>query len=213
MYQHTITTLLLLAATAYPASAQNPYTTAPKNYRLEFENESVRVSRAMFAPGDRLPVHDHPGNPTVFVYLTDGGPIRFTHVEPAFTVERPAVKEGAIRYHTGAKETHIVEYMGDAPSEYLRIELKTERPEKETQHIRIAADDQTPFENGQLRISRSHCPAQHRCPVAKYPAVIVTLNDRSVSWYEAGSAFKNAKDETARQILVELKTKPLAAAR
>ena len=80
--------MLLLAAVAYPAAAQNPYTTASKNYRLEFENESVRVSRAMFAPGDKLPVHDHPGNPTVFVYLTDGGPIRFTHVEPAFTVER-----------------------------------------------------------------------------------------------------------------------------
>ena len=205
--------MLLTAAAACPAAGQNAYETAPRNYRLEFENESVRISRAIFAPGDKLAVHDHPGNPTVFVYLTDGGPIRFTHVEPAFTAERPTVKEGAIRYHTGAKEIHIVEYMGDAPSQYLRIELKTERPEKETQHIRIAADDQTPFENGQLRISRSQCLAQHHCPPAKYPAVIVTLNDHSASWYEAGSAFQNATNETARQIIVELKTKPIAAAR
>ena len=69
--------------------AQDPYVVAPKNYSLEFENDSVRVSRAMLAPGDKLPVHDHPANPTVFVYLTDGGPIRFTHVQPEFTVERP----------------------------------------------------------------------------------------------------------------------------
>lgn len=117
IYHLIVTTILLLGAAACPAAAQNAYETAPRNYRLEFENESVRISRAMFAPGDKLPVHDHPGNPTVFVYMTDGGPIRFTHVKPAFTAERRAVKEGAIRYHTGAKETHIVEYMGDAPSE------------------------------------------------------------------------------------------------
>ncbi len=207
MYQRISITLLFVAAIV-PGVSQKPYTACPKNYRLELENDWVRVSRAMFAPGDKLPVHDHPARPTVFVYLSDGGPIRFTHVQPQFTVERPAVREGAIRFHTGAKETHVVEYLGAEPSEYLRIELKTERPDKKPQHIRIAADDQTPFENSQIRISRPACAAHQLCAPREYPAVVVRLNDRSVSWAQKGDAGKIESDETSRQVRVELKTRP-----
>jgi hypothetical protein len=203
----------LSAAIILPGVAQNPYTVSPKNYRLEFENDWVSVSRAMFAPGDKLPVHDHPARPAVYVYLTDGGPIRFTHIQPQFTVERPPVKAGGIRFHTGAKETHVVEYLGSDPSEYLRIELKTDRPDKKPQHIRIAADDQRPFENSQIRISRSTCEAHRQCAQLEYPAVIVRLNDRTVSWTEKSGVIKNDTDETSQEIRVELKTQPAAQSR
>ncbi len=209
MYHSTTMALLFFGAT-YTGIAQNPYAVCPRNYRLELENDWVRVSRAMFAPGDKLPVHDHPARPAVFVYLTDGGPIRFTHIQPEFTAERPAVREGGIRFHTGAKETHVVEYLGDAPSEYLRIELKTERPEKKSQHVRIAADDLRPFENSQIRVSRFLCESKRECAPLEYPGLVVRLNERSVSWYEAGSAIKNESDEMSRQIRIELKTSPLA---
>jgi hypothetical protein len=211
MYQHN--TFLLLLAAAFPVAAQSPYAVAPQNYRLEFENESVRVSRASFAPGDRLPIHDHPAAPAVFVYLTDGGPIRFTHITPAFTVERAPVERGGIRFHSGAKETHIVDYLGDRPSEYLRIELKTERPDKQVQHVRIAATDHKPFENGQLRISRSLCAGRDSCGHLDFAAVIVNLSDRSVAWYAAGDTVRNGKDDPALQIRIELKTKPAGLAR
>ena len=213
MYHDNILRLFLLVAGAFPAMAQDPFIAVPKNYRLEFENDSVRVSRAMFAPGDKLPIHDHPAYPTVFVYLTDGGPIRFTHIQPKFTVERPAVEKGGIRFHTGTKETHVVEYLGDSPSEYLRIELKTERPDKKTQHIRIAPDDRTPFENSQLRISRAQCSATQPCPDPAWPAIIVSLEDRSVWWLEARDIARSERDGTTHQIRVELNTKPLAGSR
>ncbi len=166
--------------------AQSPYTVCPKNYRLELENDWVRVSRAMFAAGDKLPVHDHPAHPTVFVYLTDGGPIRFTHIQPEFNAERPAVREGGIRFHTGAK-----------------------RPEKKSQHVRMAPDDLRPFENSQLRISRFLCASKRECARMEYPGLMVQLNDRTVSWYETGSAIKNESDEASSQIRIELKTKPV----
>src|ERR1700732_4892986 len=67
---HGIRTVLLIAAATFPAAAQNPYKVSPKNYRLEFENDWVSVSRAMLAPGDKLPVHDHPARPAVSAYLT-----------------------------------------------------------------------------------------------------------------------------------------------
>jgi hypothetical protein len=213
MYQDNVSHLLLILAAIGPALAQDPFTVAPKNYRMEFENEWVRVSRAMFFPGDKLPVHDHPANPTVFVYLTNGGSIRFTHIQPVFTVERQPVKAGAIRFHTGATETHVAEYLGKSATEYLRIELKTERPDRTRQHIRIAADDEKPFENGQLRISRSQCPANQDGAGSAYPAAIVSMNDRSVSWQEAGKRITNPKDETVRQIRVELKTNPALSKR
>ena len=198
-----------LCLLAFPAFSQNPYTTSPRNYQLVFENDSVRVSKAMFAPGDRLPVHEHPAGPTVFVYLTDGGPIKFTHVEPKFTVERKSVKAGAVRFHTGSKETHIVEYMGDAPSEYFRIELKTDRPEKKTGTLRVAAGETKPFEDSQLRISRSECAPNESCAPLEHPSVVVTLKDRSVSWHLAGSRYRNESAEPLHQIRLELKTKPL----
>jgi hypothetical protein len=181
---------VLSAGIILPGLAQNPYTISPKNYRLEFENDWVSVSRAMFAPGDKIPVHDHPARPAVYVYLTDGGPIRFTHVQPQFTAERPSVKAGGIRFHLGAKETHVVEYLGSEPSEYVRIELKTDRPDKTPQHIRIPADDQRPFENSQIRISRSTCEAHRACAQLEYRAVVVSLNDRGVSWVDSVAPFR-----------------------
>ncbi len=208
MYHFTIIWMLLAAAC--PLAAQNPYTVAPNNYRLEFENESVRVSRASFAPGDKLPIHQHPAAPTVFVYLTDGGPIRFTHITPAFTAERAPVQRGGIRFHTGAEETHEVEYLGDQPSEFLRIELKTERPDQASQHVRIAANDHKPFENRQLRISRAHCAGRESCGGSQYASVVVNLSDRSVAWFGAGGNFINQKDDPALLIRVELKTQPTA---
>src|SRR5690348_427713 len=129
------------------AFAQDPYTTAPDNYKLEFENDWVRVSRVIYRPGDKLPVHSHPVYPTVYVYVTDGGPIIFGHQEFA-TMQRRPVKAGQIRFNRGNKETHTTEYLGDAPSEYVRLELKTEPVDLPRRDIRIAPDDSKPFENG-----------------------------------------------------------------
>jgi hypothetical protein len=162
---------------------QDPFRTSPKNYKLEFENQLVRVSRVSYRPGDKLPVHDHPALPTIYIYVTDGGPILFGHQEFA-PMRRSAVKAGQIRFNRGNKETHTTEYLGDTPSEYVRIELKMDGIEKPRRDVRIAADDNTPFENGQLRIERAHCSP---CTALPDPAVVVTMGDRRVRWV-AGAA-------------------------
>ncbi len=183
---------------------QNPYATAPRNYFLELDNDWVRVSRAIYHPGDKIPEHQHPDLPTVYVYLTDGGPVHFSHIRPSFTAKRGAVKMGGIRFHSGSKETHVVEYEGDTVSEFLRIELKTERPDKKAEHVRLAPEDGKGFENGQIRIER--CGGKSRCAAA-YPAVVVDVAAKSFRWQaDAGGA-----GEGAQGIRVELKTKPGAA--
>jgi hypothetical protein len=189
--------LCALAACAWAVFAQDAYRTCPQNYTLEFENQYVRISRVRHLPGDSLPVHSHPSLPTVYVYLTDGGPIRFSHVSPKFTIERPAVRAGGIRFNRNAQvETHTVEYLGDAPAEYLRVELKT-TPGDKHRDFRIAADDMEPREDQMIRISRPVAVAALRTP-----AVAVTVADRSYRFLGAGEAAPAGKDV----VLIELKT-------
>lgn len=160
------------------AYAQNPYTLLSKNYSLEFENESVRVSRVRHSPGDRLAEHSHPALPTVYIYLTDGGPIRFTHKTPKFTVERPPVTAGMVRFNRNAQvETHEVEYLGDAPAEYLRVELKTE-PGRPHRDARLRSDADFPWEDEQVRIRR----VKGNAPSLMLPAVVVDVPARQFRW-------------------------------
>lgn len=186
----------LLLAVSCGLYAQDPFRVSPENYKLEFDNKLVRVSRVSYRPGDKLPVHDHPALPTVYIYVTDGGPILFGHQEFA-AIRRPAVKAGGIRFNRGNKETHTTEYLGDAPSEYVRVELKIDPLEKPRRDVRIPPDDNTPFENPQLRIERADCGP---CTALDHPAVVVTLDDRRVRWVDG------EPPPPGRQIRVILKT-------
>lgn len=104
---------------------QDPLSILPKNYRLVYENEYVRVIRVTYAAHEKLPLHDHPDKPTVYVYLSDSGRVRFSHVEEhPFTIVRPPEKAGTFRVSPGRVERHTVENLGDIPSEFFRVELK-----------------------------------------------------------------------------------------
>jgi hypothetical protein len=85
----------------------------------------VSVIRVHYGPHEKLGVHDHSKNPTIYVYLNDAGPVRFEHFEEhAFALTRPPTTKGAFRVSPGRQEQHTVENMGDASSDFLRVELK-----------------------------------------------------------------------------------------
>ena len=70
-----------------------------------------------------------------------------------FTIDRRAVKAGAIRFAHGAPETHTVDYLGDEPAEYVRIELRTEPKDRPARDGAAAAGGfgcvvETQFETG-----------------------------------------------------------------
>jgi quercetin dioxygenase-like cupin family protein len=118
-------TFLLTVGLATASLAQDPVKTLPQNYRLVFENPFVRVIHVEYLPHQKLPVHDHPDTPTIYVYLTDSGPVRFSHLEQhAFTTTRQPLKAGAFRLSTGRLEKHEVENLGDIPTDFLRVQLK-----------------------------------------------------------------------------------------
>jgi hypothetical protein len=201
---------LALALIATPARAQEPTVAAPKNYKVELENEYVKVTRATFAPREKVPVHLHPTHPTVYVYLTDGGPMRFIHDTQDYTVERAPVRAGGIRYNRNWRdETHVIEYLGDIPTEYLRVELKT-TPDQPHRDARLSPQESTPIEDAQVRISRHRCQAGAVCDRPKAPGLVVELENRSFTWLGPDDLRVTRIPDVApvHQIWIELKTLP-----
>ena len=156
---------LLLLSFSLSVVAQDPTKVAPDSYKLQFENEYVRVLHVNYAPHAKVPVHNHSRFPAAYVYLSDSGPIKFIHShwdDPVLT--RPATKAGSFRLSPTRyeDETHAVENNGDLASEFLRIEIMTDAPNRQTLAGRFKPFDgdrkaglaKREFENSQLRVYR-----------------------------------------------------------
>ena len=100
-----------------PSRAQDPVKVDPKHYKVEFENEKVRVLRITYGPHEKSVMHDHPAN--VAVFLTDGQ-AKFT-MPDGKVVDAP-VKAGTTQWDAGGK--HNPENVGDTPFELILVELK-----------------------------------------------------------------------------------------
>jgi quercetin dioxygenase-like cupin family protein len=204
-------------------SGQDPYAVAGDHYHLVFENAWARATRVTYGPHESAPVHEHPPTPTtVYIYVTDGGEFRFKHITgfkvPGYTITRPAVKAGAIRFAHAAPETHSVEYLGDEPTEYVRIELRTDAADIPIRDVRIppAALDpaksvvRNEFENGQIRILRVICAPGKKCPASQNPhdPAIVTV----MAGPDRGAVRWSPRKEKGplQEVRIELKTEPVA---
>ena len=112
---------LLLAAVAVPARAQDPVNVDAKHYKVEFENDQVRVLRITYGPHEKSVMHDHPG--AVAVFLTDGQ-TRFG-LPDGKTQDAP-FKMGTTMWTPAGK--HLPENMGDKPFELILVEMKAKTP-------------------------------------------------------------------------------------
>jgi hypothetical protein len=156
--------ILMLAAAGV---AQDPLKVAPQAYKLQFENDWVRVIRVYYEPRARLPVHDHTQWAAAYVYLNDSGEIIFRHIghDGANPITRPPTQTGAFRLYKAIKEVHEVENPGDLPSDFLRVEFKTEAADEKNLRGRYFRELYLPgenyskvqFENQQVRITRLVC--------------------------------------------------------
>jgi hypothetical protein len=119
-------TLAVLAmAAAAQTSAQDGATAHTQNYRTLLDNEQMQVVRVHYDPHEELPAHDHSRYPTVYVYLSNSGPVRFIHDEAhPFTVTRRSVRVGWFRVSPGRVEKHRVANLGPMASDFLRVECK-----------------------------------------------------------------------------------------
>jgi quercetin dioxygenase-like cupin family protein len=107
-----------VAAYAQPAGNKaDPVKVDPKHYKVEFENESVRVLRISYAPGEKSVMHYHPAS--VAVYLSDGK-ARMTTPDGK-SVDAP-VKAGVTSWAPAG--SHLPQNVGDKSFEVIVVELK-----------------------------------------------------------------------------------------
>ena len=108
---------LLILSTANFAYAQDATKVDPKHYKVEFENDQVRVVRISYGPHEKSVMHEHA--PGVLVFLTDGeGIMTF----PDGRKEDSSFEAGKVGWESGVK--HLPENTDDYPHELILVELK-----------------------------------------------------------------------------------------
>lgn len=185
--------VLIVLILVSSAAAQDPLKVAPEAYKLEFENDWVRVVRVHYGPRARIPVHDHPRWGTAYVYLNDGPEVVFKHVGSELgSITRPATKAGGFRLYKARKEVHEVENLGDTASDFLRVEFKT-RPAAESPlrgryyrefHLSSENYQKLQFENEQIRITRIICAGGQTIKLASdsgRPSLFVAITAGSLN--------------------------------
>ena len=120
--------MLLLVAGAvlsWPATAQDAATALTHNYQSILDNADVQIVHVHYDGHEELAEHDHSHYPTVYVYLSNSGPVRFSHDEAKpFALTRRPVKAGWFRVSPGRFERHEVANLGASASDSLRVECK-----------------------------------------------------------------------------------------
>jgi quercetin dioxygenase-like cupin family protein len=111
--------LLLFVA---PAFAQDATVVDSDHYKVEFENDQVRVLRITYGPGEKSVMHWHPD--AIAVMLTDN---TFRMHAPDGTSEDQSPKKGDVGWTEAV--THLPENLGDEPAEVILIEFKTKSEE------------------------------------------------------------------------------------
>lgn len=104
------------------AHAQDPVKVAPKNVKVVFENDRVRVIEVWIKPGEKIPLHSHPANVTIALSDFKG---KWVSSEGEPTVRQ--FKLDTVLWSDPI--THASENVGSTEIHAIAIELK-ESPKK-----------------------------------------------------------------------------------
>ncbi len=99
-------------------SPLDPVKVDPKHYKVEFENNQVRVIRVTIGPKDSIPMHEHVLN-RVVTYLTDQNAEAVT---ADGKVEHSSHRKGDVSW--GGAVKHREQNLSETPLEVLVVELK-----------------------------------------------------------------------------------------
>jgi quercetin dioxygenase-like cupin family protein len=108
---------LILAAGFFAthALAMDFVEAAPTQTKVLVDNERVRVIRATFKKGDKIPMHSHPD---IVVYVVKGGKVKFTNADGK--VVESDTKAGEATFRPAVTHSHEHPEGGEA----IVIELK-----------------------------------------------------------------------------------------
>ena len=106
-----------MASTPVVQPSGDPIQVDPQHYKVELENEKVRVLRIRYGPHEKSAMHSHPA--LVGVMMTDLH-ARFTY--PDGRTEDIAAKAGDVVSFPAID--HLPENLSDQPMEVIAVELK-----------------------------------------------------------------------------------------
>ena len=106
--------VILFAGNSFP---QDATVVDPEHYKVEFENDQVRVLRINYGPMEKSVMHSHPEG--VAVFLTDGN-TKFTF--PDGKTQDIKVEAGQVIW--SPETEHQPENTGKEPFEVIQIEFK-----------------------------------------------------------------------------------------
>ena len=107
----------LMSLAAIPAWAQDPVLVDSAHYRLEFENDDVRVIRITDGPNESSVMHYHPAG--VAVHLTDNM-LQFTL--PDGQTREVEAQAGEVLWMKAG--SHLPQNLSDLPAELIFVEIK-----------------------------------------------------------------------------------------
>src|SRR5436309_2208241 len=107
-------TIALLASCG--PKGPDPAVVDPKHYKVEFENDRVRVLHVTLGPHEKTPIHYHPEYILIALTANRG---RETHADGT-----ASEGDGAKGSGTGNALVHAEENLSDTPMERYIVELK-----------------------------------------------------------------------------------------
>ncbi len=96
----------------------------PEHYRLEFENEYVRVIRCRIPAHDKVKMHNHPLG-SVIIFMTDQN---LHQTLEGGKTEEAHNKAGHVLWGNGSQAQHMGENVTDQMYEYIRVDIKAAVP-------------------------------------------------------------------------------------
>ena len=97
--------------------AADPVKADPSHYKVEFENDRIRVLRIRYEAGEKSVMHSHPES--VAVVLSQG---KVAFDFPDGRHHEADVKTGDVHWHPAGE--HLPHNVGDSVLEVLMVELK-----------------------------------------------------------------------------------------
>jgi hypothetical protein len=204
--------LLALSLGTLSQAVTDPVVTLPDSYKLQFENEWVKVTRVTYAPYAKLPAHAHTTWAAAYVYLSDAGPVIFSHN----AITRPAVKAKSFRMNRMMQEEHEVENTSGQTSEFLRVEFKTEPRDADTMRGRFYSEPDpsgTRIESQRVHVSAS--ASEPALVVAVTPAAAVDLELGQERFLDVNQSadFVNRGTAAIELLRFDMKTGPIELTR
>lgn len=116
--EHLVAATLLLGVFSQQVKAQDPVKVDPKHYKVELENDDVRVLRIHYGPGEESVMHEHAKG--VAIYLDD---IQAQFTLPDGEVVSASGNKGDVFWTE--KVHHKPKNTGTEPFEVIQVELKS----------------------------------------------------------------------------------------